>query len=619
MLSRHPIKPVLRFRFHSTMAKAAPVAKGDLFKYQDSLPDLPVPSLEHTLTLYKRSIIPFYPEGSQDPDYKKYCQVVDEFAKTDGPKLQQKLIEFGKGHRNWLQPIWDDYAYFGYRDPVSPFSSYFYSHKDFNNSIGKDQLVKASALTSQVLKFQVEVENETLEPELIKGNPFCMESFRWMFHNCRVPAVPSDTTVAFAPEGNRFMIVVSNGYFYKMTTHLDGKPLPTGAIFNGLSTIYKKSHDRPAADTPVGILTSSNRDVWAANYEQLIKNPINRGSVEAIQRSSFVLCLDDCFPQTIEEKSRNCWHGNGYNRWFDKPVQIFVAKNGSSGFLGEHSKMDGTPTLRMNDWIVQRAAKMKLTEFLSDIGPAFEELKFEADPAIKESVTKELAVFDKTVNSLDIKTWQYFGLGKDSIKAFKVSPDAFVQALMQLAYYKTTGTLRPTYESASTRKYFGGRTEVCRTVSQEMLQFVRDWEDPSKTDQEKIQSFRNAATAHSQYSKQAADGQGVDRHLLGLSQMAAADKKPALFTDPIYSYSSKWYLSTSQLSSSEFNGYGWSPVVPEGYGLAYMLNKDWLHVNITVHKNNPFGLRADVMSANLLKAVNEMKEVLTAEKLKAKL
>ncbi|QPG73183.1 hypothetical protein FOA43_000489 [Brettanomyces nanus] len=600
--------------------------KGDLFKYQDSLPSLPVPPLEHTLTLYKKSIVPYYPMGQQDPNYLKSCKIIDEFGKEKGSQLQRRLLKFSKGHRNWLSHIWDEYAYLAYRDPVSPFVSYFFSHKDLNTFIGKDQILKASALSFQILRFMEAIEKEALEPELIKGNPYCMESFKWMFNNCRVPKLPADDTVKFRPEENRFMTVISNGYIYKLHHHNPDtcEILAPADLYAGIDAIYEDAHSKPPCKNPVGILTSSNRDVWAQNYSELCKNPVNTMSLEQIQRSSFVLCLDDNFPSTVAEKSRNCWHGNGFNRWFDKPVEIFVAKNASSGFLGEHSKMDGTPTLRMNDWVVKQVSKMSAEDFetgpQSEHGISYSELKFEINPTMMAAISKELATFNNTVNSLDINVWHYFGVGKDQIKQFKTSPDAFIQMLIQLAYYKYTGTVRPTYESASTRKYFSGRTETCRSVSEESLKFVRDWEDPTKSLAEKTASFRKAITAHVQYIKQASDGLGVDRHLLGLTQMLTKEEeKPAIFTDPIFSYSQHWYVSTSQLSSSQFNGYGWSPVVPEGFGLAYMINKDWCHVNITVFKNNPLGLRADVMAYYLTESMNELKEVLSREPIKAKL
>ncbi|KAG7881844.1 hypothetical protein KL906_001504 [Ogataea polymorpha] len=600
-----------------TVRHKSGTSKGSLFEHQDRLPSLPVPPLSKTLERYKRSIQPYYVRGASDPEYLRYCSVIDDFAKTQGPKLQQKLEQFASDKRNWLSHWWDDYAYLTYRDPVSPFVSYFFHHKELNSKIGKDQVTKAACLASKALDFMEAIEKETLEPELIKNNPFCMESFKWMFNNCRVPEPDRDANPRFSPEQNRYMIVIANNRFYKLLHHVDGERVGLADLAANIQAIRTHSDTLPPVKNAVGALTSTNRDVWATNYAELAKSPVNKQSLRAIQASSFVLCLDDDYPTTIEQQSRNAWHGNGTNRWFDKPVQFFVSRNGTSGFLGEHSKMDGTPTLRMNDWLVRELEKMQPPEDTYST-PLFRELQFDVSPKTQTAIEDAKASFDKTVNALDLRVWQFHGLGKSHIKLFKASPDAFIQMLIQLAYYKYTGTVRPTYESASTRKYFAGRTETCRSVSNESLHFVRTWEDVSATKEQKIAAFRNAASAHVEYITAASDGRGVDRHLFGLAQMCEEEKHD-FFKDPIFAYSSYWYLSTSQLSSEQFNGYGWAPVVPEGLGLAYMVNNDWLHVNVTVFKNNQLGLEADKMVYYLGLAARELKEALASENLKAKL
>lgn len=608
-------------------------SKGQLFKYQDSLPSLPVPPLNDTLNLYKESIKPLYANGENDEEFIKYSQIIDDFGNSiEGKELQSKLIEFSNDKRNWLSEFWDNYAYLDYRDPVSPFVSYFFSHKIIPNSkIENDQILKSTVLTLNILKFMKSIEDESLEPELIKNNPFCMESFKWMFNNCRIPGLKSDNNLIFNGKENRFMIVISNGYIYKLKTHdeITDEPLTFQQIYQSLLKIKSISINNGPNKNPIGILTSSNRDDWYKNYIKLLKiSSKNKTHLNDIFKSSFVLCLDNNSPITIEEKSKNCWFGNGFNRWFDKPIQIFVSQNGNSGFLGEHSKMDGTPTLRLNDWLVEQVSKFKFTEDLINSGESnkeklFTQLDFEISNTLKDNIQTELVKFKETTNSLDIKTWQYFGFGKEDIKLFKTSPDSFIQILIQLAYYKYTGTLRPTYESASTRKYFKGRTETCRSVSNEALKFVKDWENSSIPIDEKLKSFRNAIKSHGQYIKNASSGLGVDRHLFGLKQMIDISKPSLIidefFNNSMFSYSQYWYLSTSQLSSENFNGYGWSPVVPEGFGLAYMINKNWLHINITNYKDNAFGYNVNEMAYYLTLSLNELRDALSKESIPAKL
>ena len=158
-----------------------------------------------------------------------------------------------------------------------------------------------------------------------------------------------------------------------------------------------------------------------------------------------------------------------------------------------------------------------------------------------------------------------------------MSPDAYVQMVIQLAYHKMHGRSRPTYESAATRRFQLGRTETCRSVSDESVAFCEAMADHSGavTDERRAELFRAAIAAHIEYITAASDGKGVDRHLFGLKKLLApGEDVPALYTDPAYAYSSSWHLSTSQLSSEYFNGYGWSQVIDQGFGIAYMINEN---------------------------------------------
>ena len=80
-------------------------------------------------------------------------------------------------------------------------------------------------------------------------------------------------------------------------------------------------------------MTSENRDVWADVYASLIKDEINKKSLESIQESLFVLCIDDADGQhhktsDTNERTRSALqllHGNkeySSNRWHDKTIQV---------------------------------------------------------------------------------------------------------------------------------------------------------------------------------------------------------------------------------------------------------------------------------------------------------
>lgn len=67
------------------------------------------------------------------------------------------------------------------------------------------------------------------------------------------------------------------------------------------------------------------------------------------------------------------------------------------------------------------------------------------------------------------------------MKQFKVSPDAWVQLVKQLAFHKMFNRPGVTYESCQTRKYQQGRTEVIRSASNESKAWAEAMLNPDTT------------------------------------------------------------------------------------------------------------------------------------------
>lgn len=297
---------------------------------------------------------------------------------------------------------------------------------------------------------------------------------------------------------------------------------------------------------------------------------VNEAALETIESSAFIVCLDDARPITLEERAHQYWHGDGSNRFFDKPLQFIINDNGTSGFIGEHSMMDGTPTHRLNDYINNVIFNNKLDFDNPSVRSGISEpmpLKFHVNENVQEDIIKAQAHFEREIGIHELRVQAYQGYGKGLIKKFKFSPDSYVQMIIQLAYHKMYGKNRPTYESASTRRFQQGRTETCRSVSNESVAWCNGMADPSVGPEQCAELFRAALKSHQEYIFAASGGKGVDRHLFGLKMvLKEGEELPALYKDPSYAYSSTWFISSSQLSSEYFNGYGWSQVVDDGWG-----------------------------------------------------
>lgn len=274
-------------------------------------------------------------------------------------------------------------------------------------------------------------------------------------------------------------------------------------------------------DIPVGVLTAENRDTWTHVRQEMLKSPVNKTSLDLIETATMVLCLDDTKPISRREASRACWHGDGRNRFFDKSLQFIVFDNGKAGFNGEHSMMDATPTSRLCDFICEGLAlgKIDLGPALSDSSPPLPtpvKLSFELSPKTLESISQAEKAFDALIQTQDLTVVVCPQYGKNLIKKLGCSPDAYTQMVIQLAYYKLYGTCRATYESAQTKKYKWGRTETCRSVTNESVAWVKAMADPKVSVKVKGELRRKAVQAQSSYMAKAVEGFGVDRHLLGI-------------------------------------------------------------------------------------------------------
>lgn len=529
-----------------------------MLRYEDSLPRLPVPSLAETAAKYLKSVRPFLSPS----DFLRTEAAVRDFVKPGGvgEKLQTKLVRKAQDPNcpNWLADWWDDAAYLEYRDPVVIFVSYFYCHRD--DRFRKLPAQRAAALTKAALSFKRQVDEDTLEPDYMRKAPIAMRSFKYMFNTCRIPEQPKDRVTIFGPKGNQFILVMRKNKCYKVWHEIDGKELSTADLEQQFRKVIEMAGTE--SGVPIGAFTSDNRDNWAINRKAMINaHPANEAALNAVEASSFVVCLDDTKPHTLDERARNCWHGDGRNRWYDKPCQFIIFENGRSGFMGEHSMMDGTPTHRLNHYVCDILSRNKLDHGSSipqSNLPEPEEIKFHLDSNCKSALAKSEKAFDTLVSKYELRVMYYQSYGAETIKTFKSSPDAWAQLMIQLAYYKFYNVSRPTYESASTRKFKLGRTETCRSVSEESVAWCKAMEDPSMSKEECLELGKKALQAHVKYILEASDGKGVDRHLFGLKKLLGPEEEvPAIYKDPVYSYSSRWFLSTSQLSSEYTNGYGW--------------------------------------------------------------
>lgn len=182
-------------------------------------------------------------------------------------------------------------------------------------------------------------------------------------------------------------------------------------------------------------------------------------------------------------------------------------------------------------------------------------------------------------------------MGKKVCKTNKVSPDSIMQLGFQLAHYKQFGKFVSTYESCSTSAFRHGRTETMRPCTVHTRAFCERAESNDASKSELREIIAKCSTLHGELTKNAAMGQGFDRHLFGLKHTALINGLPVpdIFQDPAYALLNYNILSTSTLSSPIIVAGAFGPVVPDGYGLAYGIQDNELGTVVSSyskHRNN---------------------------------
>ncbi|KAI9555588.1 hypothetical protein GHT06_018103 [Daphnia sinensis] len=585
---------------------------GKAFQYA-KLPSLPVPKLSQTLEQYIRTVKPLLTKD----EFAITEQVVKNFGGPGGvgEKLQLMLEEKGANEPNWLSEWWLDSAYLSYRLPVLVHSNPALVFPKQNFFSKEEQLTYAAKLIVGALRYKAIIDSGKLEQDYLGKSPLDMSQYTKVFNGCRIPGLKTDT-IRHALDSNHIIVVHNNQFFKVIVYEENGQMLDERDILNGLMYVTEKSSSPPAG---VGFLTTECRNVWGVAHEELNKDPVNRASLKAIEDSIFVMCLDKSskIENNVPSSTRmalQLLHGygsanNSGNRWFDKTLQLIVSEDGVNGLCYEHSPTEGPPIANLADFIVNFAQEKTLHGDDRRLTPDCECLTFNLTPALDEAVMLAKRNVDLLVQDVQMNSFSFDKFGKEDIKALKLSPDSFIQIAIQIAFIRLHGHPAAHYESASTRKFHGGRTETIRSCLPEIVDFANIHLKQNRP-QEKYRALQAAVNAHKRYVGMAINGQAIDRHLLGLKKLAIENgiDIPSLFLDPGYSTSNNWRLSTSQVAAVNDMVMCYGPVTPDGYGCCYNPRRDAINFAVSAFNSNPTTC-AEKFGHALKKCLEEMRDV----------
>jgi carnitine O-palmitoyltransferase 2 len=512
-----------------------------------------------------------------------------------------------------------------------------------------DQLVRTSNIIVSSLRFMRSLKAEVLVPEIFhmdarktdtdsfrakimkfptfmatyaayfwKAYPLDMFQYQGLFGATRIPQ--RDKDIIYRNENSRHVLVTKDGNLYSVEV-LDANGNIRDPEFIYSQMKYLNSINSTPSPNPIGALTSQNRRIWAAARTHLTGlSTKNADNMTIIDSALFCINLDNT---TFDEANqgptvRNFLFDECKNRWYDKSFSVIVDKSGTAGVNFEHSWGDGVAVLRYfnelyKDTLNKPFVHPNTNSSVPGVEPTVKLLEFDVDERVENDVKTAIKAHEDVVNSIDLNFLHYTDINKVECKKFKVSPDSMMQLSFQMAYYKQNKKFVSCYESCSTSAFRHGRTETMRPLTAETKEFVLSISKKDRPSDKQMRALlEKCSTRHNQLTKEAAMGQGFDRHLFAMK--TAAERVRILehfdvFNDPSYAKLNHNIISTSTLSSPALLAGGFGPVVKDGYGIGYNIQETILGVIVSNYKNETNG--KDLLEC-LRQSYDELSKVIRA-------
>ena len=417
-------------------------------------------------------------------------------------------------------------AYLEYRDPLSVWSSPGLVLPPFHFSGQSDWLSFVARFTCAALEYKQKLDTFEIPIDMSGKSAMDMRQYYQLFGANRVPGQLKDSQKV--NDKADYVTVVYRGHFFNMKImDNNGNRVAPQQVYSSLYQIVQHVDQRLGETGQVGLLTTEDRDSWYEAYNAL-KGAGNSKAIGEIENSLFLLCLDEEIKDstcTLAQTAKNSLHGlgtayNGHNRWMDKALQFIIARSGQVAISNEHSFAEAVPTMNIADFCLDQISKSNLDGFEysgSNLQP-IKHISFNIDPDVQAKIDQASKKIDKLHGDLEMEALDFQTFGKEFIKTCKVSPDSFVQMAIQLAFFKLHQQPAATYESAATRIFNHGRTEVIRSCLPESLAFTEVMTGGENLNQ-KLDAFKTAVVAHNTYARSAAQGNFAYQHLFCLNSL----------------------------------------------------------------------------------------------------
>ena len=606
--------------------------------FQTSLPRLPIPKLEDSCQRYLMSQKPLLtPE-----EYEQTKQMTENFLGYEGKALHAELIELDKKmkYTSYIKGPWTD-RYLKFRDSRFDNMNPFIMARDDPHT--NDPLVRATKLIYSALRFKNSLDANVLEPSvyhlnanksdtkmfrrlmrllpsslswygayLYKAFPLDMSQYANLFNSTRIPHEGKDELRV--DKSGKHMLIIRNGHIFTFDVIDEtGAIFPKDVIHKHLKAIMDQSNE--LAEYPVPVLTDENRDTWAGIRSHLEQNPHNSKMLAKIDGALFGISLDDKVIGDELDAFRVFLHSEGHSRWFDKSFHYAIAKDSRLAINVEHAWVDGVTVARFLNDTVEDSCKDSYQPSTTDATTSVQKVDLELDDFAKQAIITAQTTFSERVAEFSMAVQKFEEFGENFLKSKKIGPDSVMQLAFQMAHYRQNGRAAATEQLCSTAAFKHGRTETLRSCTVATHACSKAFENSHPAGVEEMDKLiRDCATMHNQLIKEAAMGQGFDRHFYALQTLSEqSDRKVEFFNTDAYKNLNHNILCSSTVGYPNITMGGFAPVVSNGLGIGYKVNKEWLGCYCTSYPDSP---NADEFVELVVKSLDDIGAVLEGRNFK---
>uniref|UniRef100_A0A6Q2XZ28 carnitine O-palmitoyltransferase n=1 Tax=Esox lucius TaxID=8010 RepID=A0A6Q2XZ28_ESOLU len=563
-----------------------------LYSYQGSLPNLPVPAVKDTIKRYLESVQPL----KNPEEFERMTSLAANFESCLGNRLQWYLKLKALWASNYVSDWWEEYIYLRGRGPIMVNSNYY--GMDFLYVTPTPlQAARAGNTLHAAFMYRRKLNKEEVKPVSFTAIltctviPLCAAQCERIFNTTRTPGEETDSVQHW--QDSDYVAVYHRGRYFRLRMYSAGRLLSPREVESQVQKILDDPSSPSPGEEKLGALTAGDRIPWAKARKEYFSSGLNKRSLDCIEKAAFFVTLDDDEQgmmgedpaASLDRYAKSLLHGKCYDRWFDKSFSVVIYKNGKNGLNAEHSWADAPVVAHLWEYVLatdsfqlgyneEGHCKGEVDSSLARP----QRLSWDIPPECQEKIAQSLSIAQALADDVDFHVFSFRDFGKGMIKKFRISPDAFIQLVLQLAYYRDRGAFCLTYEASMTRLFREGRTETVRSCSNESCAFIRALEGGEVC----RRLLRQASEKHQSLYRHAMTGAGIDRHLFCLYVVSKYLGVESPFLNEVLS--EPWRLSTSQTPVQQVElfdlvnhpeyvscGGGFGPVADDGYGVSYSI------------------------------------------------